>query len=434
MLFLFLPMAGWVATIATAIAALIIYRIDRQLFKNYTAINAAENRVASAIHDYITNIVSIITLRLEGRVVAEVKRRLSGGLDTFKRANLLNELKWCAVTVLITVMIVFVMAWHAYSALPLGTVILAGSFFTLLDYLRRIGDSFYNFASVCGNTLQQTADLASADSLLQSYLALPHEQPVTPLPAGWQSIAVKNLSFEYSSKQHRRHVDDIDITLTRGKAIALVGESGSGKSTLLTLLRGTQKPDRVTVECDGKPMPGGLRHLSSTTELLPQDPEIFADTVRYNITFGLDATEEQLESAIKMARFDPVLSRLPDKLETDINEKGLNLSGGEKQRLALARGIFFAKDSQIMLLDEPTSSVDPLNERLIYASLISTFRPDKCIVSSIHKLHLLDMFDEVYVLSQGRVVERGSLQQLVDSQGPFSELWKRYMAQTSVSN
>ncbi|HEY9777485.1 MAG TPA: ABC transporter ATP-binding protein [Planktothrix sp.] len=429
MLFLFLPVAGWVASAASFIAVAIIFRFDRKLFGKYKEINAYENKTASALHDYVTNIVSVITLRLENRVVTEVRRRMMAGLDTFRRANMLNELKWFAVTALITVMIVFVLAYHAFSSLPLGQVILAGTFFTLLDYLRRIGESFYNFAGILGNTLQQTADVANADSLLQSYLQLPHEKPAEPLPAVWSTVSVEKLNFRYGAEGSRQHIDDIELDLTRGKAIALVGESGSGKSTLMTLLRGTHNAQAVRVECDGKLLPDGLRHLAGTTTLLPQDPEIFADTIRFNITFGLEATDEQIYKAIKLARFDAVLAKLPQGLDTDINQKGLNLSGGEKQRLALSRGIFFAKDSQILLLDEPTSSVDPLNERLIYAGLLQEFRPDKCIVSSIHKLHLLDMFDQIYVLSHGRIVEKGSLAELLASQGAFADLWKRYAAQ-----
>jgi ATP-binding cassette subfamily B protein len=238
----------------------------------------------------------------------------------------------------------------------------------------------------------------------------------------WRSVAVQHLYFTYSDERQRvHHLEDVAITLEKGKAIALVGESGCGKSTLLNLLRGMQQPDRVKLFCDGAEHPHQLRHLAEITTLLPQDPEIFADTIRFNITFGLDATEQQIDVAIRMARFDPVLARLPDGLETNIAEKGVNLSGGEKQRLALARGIFFAKDSDILLLDEPTSSVDQQNERLIYSEILHRFK-EKCIVSSVHKLNLLDLFDEIYVFSDGRVIERGSLNELLMKGGYLAEL------------
>lgn len=161
---------------------------------------------------------------------------------------------------------------------------------------------------------------------------------------------------------------------------------------------------------------------------MPQDPEIFADTIRFNIGFGLEKSDEELMEAVRAARFESVLARLPKGLDTNIAEKGINLSGGEKQRLALARGFFFAKDSEILLLDEPTSSVDTANERVIYNNLLGNFRKERCVVSTIHKLHLLEMFDVVYVLDNGKLVEVGAFSDLIASGGKLAELWKNYQA------
>ncbi|MCC7530802.1 MAG: ABC transporter ATP-binding protein [Candidatus Melainabacteria bacterium] len=132
-------------------------------------------------------------------------------------------------------------------------------------------------------------------------------------------------------------------------------------------------------------------------------------------------------------RFEEVLARLPKGLDTNIAEKGINLSGGEKQRLALARGFFFARVSDILLLDEPTSSVDTANERVIYNNLLGTFCKDRCVVSTIHKLHLLEMFDIVYVLDNGKLVEVGSFTDLIAGNGKLAELWKNYQAASATS-
>jgi ABC-type multidrug transport system fused ATPase/permease subunit len=120
---------------------------------------------------------------------------------------------------------------------------------------------------------------------------------------------------------------------------------------------------------------------------------------------------------------------MPEGLNTDIREKGVNLSGGEKQRLALARGILAAKNSSILLLDEPTSSVDAHNELLIYEQIFRTFH-DKCILSSIHRLHLLDLFDYVYVMGQGQIVQQGTFEELRRQPGLFAVLWKKYQRET----
>jgi ABC-type multidrug transport system fused ATPase/permease subunit len=423
-LFWFMPTAGYACVIASICALTTVVLFDRVLMKRYKALNGFDNRAASAVHDYVTNIISVITLRLQGRVIGEVRRRLEAPLNLFYGTNVMNETKWCLTTVTIALMTMFVLVWYAWSNTTAGKVLMAGTFFTLFEYLRRVGESFYNFAYIYGNTVQRAADVENAAPLIESYNALTDRGAEHSMPKQWQTIEVSNLYFTYADeKQRMHHLENVDVTLSKGKAIAFVGESGSGKSTLLNLLRGMQTADKVDVSCDGKRLVDQLKHLSNVTTLLPQDPEIFADTIKFNITFGLDATQEQIEKAVRLARFDSVLARLPEGLETNIAEKGVNLSGGEKQRLALARGLFFAKDSEILLLDEPTSSVDQHNERLIYGNILSEFK-SKCIVSSIHKLNLLNLFDYIYVFQDGSIVEQGTLDELLGEDGRLSALYR----------
>ena len=423
-LFGFMPAAGWASLVASLFSVANIVLFDRIVFRNCKALNKFSNRVAAAVHDYVTNIISVITLRLQEPVTVEVLRRLQVSLPLFKTTHVLFEVKYCLVTIIIAIMQVVVLSSYAWMCLSARKPLMGGTFFTLFEYLRRIGESFYTFAALYGRTVEQAADVENAMPLFESHARLGDSGQGDPMKTGWRSVAVQHLYFTYSDdKQRVHHLEDVYITLEKGKAIALVGESGSGKSTLLNLLRGMQEPDRVTLSCNGAELPHQLRHLAEITTLLPQDPEIFADTIRFNITFGLDATEEQIDDALRMARFDAVLARLPDGLETNIAEKGVNLSGGEKQRLALARGIFFAKGSDILLLDEPTSSVDQQNERLIYKEILHQFK-EKCIVSSVHKLNLLDLFDEIYVFSDGSVIDRGPLNELLKKGGYLAELWK----------
>lgn len=430
-LFWFMPYSGTVAIATTVVCFLNVYLFDRYLEGQYGQLNAFENKVASAVHDYVSNIGSVITLRLEERVSAEVLRRMLAPLALFKKNAVANEIKWCIVTMLIAGMTVIVLFQYAHGELAAGHAILAGTFFTLFEYLRRVGDSFYQFAGLCGQVVKQATDVRSAETILEAYASV-GEAHVDRLPKGWRHVEISQLQFKYEDEKHREHhLDDIEIDLAPGKRIALVGESGSGKSTLLSLLRGLVHADNVVVRCDGTRMDHGLRHLAEVTTLIPQDPEIFSDTIGFNITFGMEATPEQVARAIRLARFDQVLARLPNGLETNIAERGVNLSGGEKQRLALARGIFFANQSEILLMDEPTSSVDPLNERIIYANVMEECA-NKCVISSIHKLHLLEMFDEIYVFSNGQLVERGAFSELLTADGNFARLWRNYQAETLV--
>jgi ABC-type multidrug transport system fused ATPase/permease subunit len=425
-LYAFMPVAGFASTIASVISLTIIFKFDKILVKQYAELNRFNNRVAAAVHDYVTNIVSVITLRLELPVFREVTKRLWASQSTFKRNVIYNELKWALTSFIIAAMIVGVLLWYVHTTIDAGKVILAGTFFTLFEYLRRIGDSFYGFATIYGAIVQNATNVRGAEPLFEDHRNLQMERKDFQLPESWRRVEVKGLHFTYEDEKHRtHHLEDVNIELVRGTAIALVGESGSGKSTLLNLLRGLQTADRVEVFCDGKTMPGKLAHLSHTTTLMPQEPEIFADTIRTNVTFALDADEARLKDSVEKARFGPVMERLPEGFDTNIAEKGVNLSGGEKQRLALARGIYFAKDSSVILLDEPTSSVDTMNERIIYETLLAEY-VDKCVVSAIHKLHLLELFDHVYVFENGCLIEGGSFRELIAEGGRLASMWSNY--------
>jgi ATP-binding cassette, subfamily B, bacterial len=431
-LFCFMPFAGWIALLTTVVSFAIIYYFDKVLSVQYFELNRMDNRVASAVHDYVTNIVSVITLRLENPVLQEVNKRLLAPLQLFRKNSVINEFKWFLTTMLIGTMIVAVLLWYTNTTLGAGNVIMSGTFFTLFEYLRRIGDSFYNFAYIYGSVVRQAADVQSAEPLVLAHQQLNLHAEKYHMPADWKELYVNNLHFTYEDEKHKtHHLEDVSIKLARGSTVALVGESGSGKSTFLSLLRGVQSADDVELICDGKVLPGKLAHLSHSTTLMPQDPEIFADTIRFNITFGFEASDAAVMEAVQIARFGYVLSRLPAGLETSIAEKGINLSGGEKQRLALARGVYFARSSDVVLLDEPTSSVDTYNERQIYEAVLKTFA-DKCIVSSIHKLHLLEMFDVIYVFDDGKIVESGTFTELTASGGRLAEMWRNYQVSDNI--
>jgi ATP-binding cassette, subfamily B, bacterial len=201
----------------------------------------------------------------------------------------------------------------------------------------------------------------------------------------------------------------------------LIGESGSGKSTVLTLLRGLHDVSHGSkTMLDGKEIAFGS--IGNTVTLFPQEPEIFENTILYNITLGLSFSEEEVMTVCRAAKFDEVLKNLPEGLHTHIKEKGVNLSGGQKQRLALARGILAAQQSSVVLLDEPTSSIDPKTEMHIYKELFEQFR-EKAVISSLHRLHLLRHFDYIYILRNGSIIDEGSFEDLKRYSLVFQEMW-----------
>lgn len=144
--------------------------------------------------------------------------------------------------------------------------------------------------------------------------------------------------------------------------------------------------------------------MADIATLVNQEPEIFENTIHYNITLGLPAATQEIESAAYTACFDEVVHNLPLGYAADIRENGVNLSGGEKQRLALARGVFAMRDSSLILLDEPTGSLDAATEALVYHRLFEML-PQACIISTLHNLNILNLFDYVYVFQNGRMVK-----------------------------
>ena len=431
-LLLFTPYIGILALFVTTVAISSALLYDRYLIKNIKSINLYENKVTGVLFDYLSNIVTVIILRLSNQVKNEVNKNVYAHFNLYKKTQILNEIKWASATLLIAIMTTSALFLQGYMDIRSGTVIQVGTFYTLFEYLKRISISYYQFNWKYADIVRQHVDVVSIESILKDYDSLGTQTKLQPIKSDFKKIEISSLFFSYEDDKHKiHHICDINLLLERGKKYAFVGESGSGKSTLLKLIRGVQDPEKSALKIDGENYPDGIKVLSNIATLIPQDPELFSDTVRFNVSFGInpDETDDLILKAIDLAQFKQVIDRLPNGLDTNISEKGVNLSGGERQRLALARGIYFASESQIILLDEPTSSVDVFNERLIYQRLLSTFN-DHIIVSSIHKLHLLNLFDYIYFFSDGKLLEEGNFSTLVKMNGKFKKMLDNYSYET----
>jgi len=409
------------------IAVAIILKMDKRLIKNYEAINKAENYISAGVYDYISNYITIISLRLKKQAVDEMDSRSMSHFPVSVKSFKLNELKWFSASFIISVMTAGVLFLNAYTSYKSKGVIVIGTLFILYQYLDRIGGAFYTFAWKYSDVVRQNTAVVAVEGISAEYEKL-HLSEKYYLPKDWKVLQIKKLFFSYKNEEDEKNrkttLDDVSFNITNGKKIALIGVSGSGKSTVLSLLRGLHHPDSVKVFCDGKKLKKGLRHLEDYCTLIPQEPEIFNNTIEYNITLGVHTDRKQLSEVIKLANLTDLIARLGKGLKTNVLEKGVSLSGGEKQRLALARGLLAAKSSQILLLDEPTSSVDVENELKIYQNLFETFR-DKVIISAVHSLHLLRYFDYVYMFKESRLIAEGDFTTLLNDEN-FKVLWESY--------
>ena len=247
---------------------------------------------------------------------------------------------------------------------------------------------------------------------------------------GWNKLIVSDLKFSYHKKKGvDLHLNNINMIINRGEKIALIGHSGSGKTTFMKIIRDLYHSKYGDIYLDDQKLEHGFKSISNNISLIPQDPEIFNTTIKENITLGVPLKTEEIEQYIKLAQFSEVVKRLPQKLNSYIYEKGVNLSGGEKQRLALSRGLMASRDKEIILLDESTSSVDTKNEYLIYQNIFKEFS-DKTIFASIHRLHLLPMFDKIYLFKSGKIISSGSFEEMLSSK-EFRKIWDKYVKNIS---
>ena len=426
-IFFFDRWAALIAGVITVAAIYIVWRFDVYLRKTYLEIYKAENYLASAIHDYITNIFSIITLRLKDRVKREVSDRGGIAYPTFLKQIRVNEIKWFSVGLFTTLMTFIVLSLNAYVSFHSRGVIVIGTLFALYTYLQAIGGVFANFAMQYGIMVQNDAALRSAFAINEAYEKVSHVD-AKPLPKNWSELEVKNLSFTYVNEEAgevtTKHLENVNLVIKNKQKIAFIGESGSGKSTMLAILRGLYPPEHVEVFCDGKKLPKKLGHVYEHTTLVPQEPELFNSTVSDNITMDTKVDAAELSNVIQLAQFQSVLDRLPKGLETHVLEKGISLSGGEKQRLALARGLLAGRNSDFLFLDEPTSSVDFTNETKIYQNILESFK-DKTVISTIHNLSLLKYFDYIYLFKTGNVQAHGTFEEIMNDD-TFKTLWENY--------
>ncbi len=398
--------------------------MDKKLVARLEQQNTLGHKVASLTYDYISNIKTIITLRFEKGVRGTLYDAIWEIFAPFKKYTVLNEWKWFAVSITLAISTAATVGLYIYQQYTIAGVVLVGTVTMLFQYIMRMSDSFYNFAWQYSQVVQNRINAQTVDHIIASYNEIVKKRHLPSHRSRWQ-IDISHLSFSYSQDGKPKQVlKEIALKINAGEKIAFVGASGCGKSTMMMLLRGLYDVDHAEVTIDDVVV-DGLHVLAYHTSLIPQDPEIFENTIKYNITVGTEVSDEKLQKALHLAAFDEVVEQLPKWLESDIREKWVNLSGWQKQRLALARGILLSEESDILLLDEPTSSVDPVTEQHIYKRIFETYT-EKAIVSALHKLHLVGLFDTIYVFEKWKIVEHGSFDYLVKKKWAFAHMRSAY--------
>ena len=269
---------------------------------------------------------------------------------------------------------------------------------------------------------QALTDMESMFNLLDVNADVKDAPNARPLRDGPGNVAFEHVSFAYDPR--RTILDDVSFTVPAGHRVAIVGASGAGKSTISRLLFRFYDVGRGRVTIDGEDIRVATQaSVRAAIGIVPQDTVLFNDTIYYNIAYGRPgATPAEIEEAARLARIHDFIMASPDGYQTMVGERGLKLSGGEKQRVAIARTIL--KRPRILLFDEATSALDTRTEREIQASLREVSRGRTTLVIA-HRLSTIVDADEIIVLAEGRIAERGTHADLLRRDGLYAAMWRR---------
>ena len=423
----------------------VINRFDKKIVAWIKEENTLAHKVSWLLFDYLSNIRTLITLRFLSPTEMSLSKAMQEQKEPFKKHILRNEQKWFVtdswlefITAAIIIAYVLIQ-WQSKGVVMIGVLTM------ISGYTGRLANTFYNLTWSYSELLTFSANISAIESIEAEHNLYTKNIKDYRSVSAKDFVNIDNLFFSYDDQHGNGALEnnesnqdswaktlqkpalilsDISLQWNVGDKIALIGESGSGKSTFLSLMRGLYDVNSVRVSIDGRIF-DTLQVLSDKTSLVPQEPEIFEETMLFNIAMWTDVSQETIEKYAKIALFHDIALSLPNEYQTSIKEKWVNLSWGQKQRLALARGLLAAEKSEILLLDESTSSVDSINEKKIYTNIFQAFH-EKTIIAAIHKLHLLPLFDHIYVFEAWRIVEHGSFDVLIANDNVFRKMRREY--------
>ncbi len=279
-----------------------------------------------------------------------------------------------------------------------------------------------NFLGVIYREIKQAlTDMDRMFRLLEAHREIADAPGARPLVIDGAAVRFEHVDFGYDLR--RQVLFGVDFTIPAGTTCAVVGATGSGKSTLARLLFRFYDVQGGRILIDGQDLRAATQQsLRAAIGIVPQDTVLFNDTIEYNIAYGRPgAAREEIAAAARSAHIHDFIVRLPDGYDTMVGERGLKLSGGEKQRVAIARTLL--KNPAILVFDEATSALDSKTERLIQAELEEIAR-DRTTLVIAHRLSTIVNADQILVLDHGRIVERGTHAQLLEAGGPYARMWR----------
>ncbi len=377
-----------------------------------------ETMINGATVDLLTNVSAMQEYARRGyemeRLRSMTERRRYAHLASWHFGEWTRVVNSALLVVFGTAMVFTTVSLAQRGFVSLGDVLLVVTIiFRIEGLLQSLGSNFNKFAETWGEIQESLEEIIE-----------PHQIPDRPgaaelkVPLG--VIDINAISFSYGS----HHIfKGLDLHLPMYQRVGLVGRSGAGKSTLMRLLLHHHDLEGGTIKVDGQDIAGVTQEsLREAIAVVPQEPLLFHRTIAENIAYGNpQASQEDIENAAKLAQAHAFIVRLEDGYRSLVGERGVKLSGGERQRVAIARAIL--KNAPILLLDEATSSLDSESEVEIQKALAELMK-GKTVIAIAHRLSTLRGMDRLIVLDQGKIIEEGTHEQLVDAGGTYAELWR----------
>lgn len=386
------------------------------------AVASADSTVGGRYSDAISNIFIVKSFALEQREQNRINTASDQVYRKKKIAWILMFLSFALqglMTFAIELFLVYLMIqqWRV-GQFQIGQFVLFQSvMLMLIQRLWEFGRNFRNFFTA----LADASEMAEVFKIQDFEENSPHATDLT-ITKGAINFNHINFSYNPANKNQEQLFSDFSLSITAGEKVALVGQSGSGKSSLTKLLFRFLEPQQGQISFDGfDARDFTLTSLRQQISMVPQQPDLFHRSVRDNITLGTTISDEQLLAAAQKSQSWDFIQKLPEKFDTLVGERGVKLSGGEKQRIAIARA--FLEDAPIVVLDEATSALDSLTEKQIQVAIFELIKNKTAIVIA-HRLSTILSMDRIIVLDKGKIIEQGSHDQLLELQGKYFAMWQ----------